>query len=56
MESHFPIIAIELVLVLGGAIAFYIWQMRDLRNEREKRDRREAENATQANESEVNEP
>jgi hypothetical protein len=30
-------------LVFGGAVAFYIWQMRDLNREKEKRARKEQE-------------
>jgi hypothetical protein len=37
MGSNFPIIAIELVLVLGGALAFGWWQFRDLDREAAKR-------------------
>jgi hypothetical protein len=37
MDSNFPIIAIELVLVLGGALAFGWWQFRDLDREAAKR-------------------
>jgi hypothetical protein len=37
MESNFPIIAIELILVLGGALAFGWWQFRDLDREAAKR-------------------
>lgn len=38
MGEHLPLIAIELVLVLGGALAFAWWQFRDLRRERMKRE------------------
>lgn len=37
MDSNFPIIAIELVLVLGGALGFGWWQFRDLDREAAKR-------------------
>jgi hypothetical protein len=37
MSDHAPLIVIELVLVLGGALAFGWWQFRDLANERRKR-------------------
>jgi hypothetical protein len=37
MDSNFPIIAIELVLVLGGALGFAWWQFRDLDREAAKR-------------------
>lgn len=35
--ENFPIIAIELVLVLGGALLFAWWQFRDLDREAAKR-------------------
>lgn len=38
MGEHLPLIAIELVLVLGGALVFAWWQFRDLRRERMKRE------------------
>ncbi|MEN9317089.1 MAG: hypothetical protein RIS35_3482 [Pseudomonadota bacterium] len=37
-DEHLPLIAIELVLVLGGALLFAWWQFRDLRRERMKRE------------------
>ncbi len=40
--EHFPFIAIELVMVLGGALAFSWWQFRDLDREKAKRAKREA--------------
>ncbi len=43
MDSNFPIIAIELVLVLGGALSFGWWQFRDL--DREAAKRKPSENA-----------
>jgi hypothetical protein len=36
--SHLPLIAVELVLVFGGAVAFAWWQLRDLARERRKRE------------------
>lgn len=42
--SDTPVIVIELLLVLGGVVAFAWWQLRDLDREREKR-RREREQA-----------
>jgi hypothetical protein len=33
-DSNFPFIVVELFLVLGGALAFGWWQMRDLKKER----------------------
>jgi hypothetical protein len=45
MNSNFPIIAIELVLVLGGALAFGWWQFRDLDREAAKRKAIENNNA-----------
>ena len=44
--QHVPIIAVELVLVLGGTIAFYLWQMRDLKRQRETREAAEREAAS----------
>lgn len=38
MGDHAPLIVIEGLLVLGAAVAFYLWQMRDLRRERDKRE------------------
>lgn len=37
--SDMPVIVIELVLVLGGVLAFAWWQLRDLDRERDKRRR-----------------
>jgi hypothetical protein len=42
-NSDFPFIIVELVMTLGGALAFGWWQMRDLKKERLKRERAEAE-------------
>jgi hypothetical protein len=42
-NSDFPFIVVELVLTLGGALAFGWWQLRDLKKERLKRERAEAE-------------
>jgi hypothetical protein len=36
--EHVPFIAVEIVLVFGGAMAFAWWQFRDLARERKKRD------------------
>ena len=36
--QHLPLIVVEIVLVLGGALAFAWWQLRDLKREREKRE------------------
>lgn len=36
--DHLPLIVVELVLVLGGAVAFAWWQFRDLAHERRKRE------------------
>jgi hypothetical protein len=35
--QHLPLILVELVLVLGGALAFGWWQLRDLAREKAKR-------------------
>lgn len=44
-----PVIVIELVLVLGGTIAFAWWQFRDLDREKKKREARErAQQQTQS--------
>jgi hypothetical protein len=40
-ESNFPFIVIELFLVAGGALAFGVWQLRDLKKERLKRENAE---------------
>jgi hypothetical protein len=42
-NSDFPFIVVELVMTLGGALAFGWWQLRDLKNERLKRENLEAE-------------
>jgi hypothetical protein len=36
--DHLPLIVVEVVLVLGGALAFAWWQFRDLASERRKRE------------------
>ncbi len=46
--EHFPIIAIEGILVLGGALLFAWWQFRDLDREAEKTKQREAKEKLQA--------
>ena len=46
-ENYFGLI--EAVFVIGLAVAFYIWQMRDLTKENEKA-RRRAEGAAKENE------
>ncbi|QLF68471.1 hypothetical protein FE840_002295 [Peteryoungia desertarenae] len=46
-ENYFGLI--EAVFVFGLAVAFYIWQMRDLKKENEKA-RRRAEEAAKKNE------
>jgi hypothetical protein len=35
--SHLPIIVIELLLVLGGALGFGWWQLRELKKLRQQR-------------------
>jgi hypothetical protein len=42
-NADFPFIVVELVMTLGGALAFGWWQLRDLKKERLKRERAEAE-------------
>jgi hypothetical protein len=42
-NSDFPFIVVELVMTLGGALAFGWWQLRDLKKERLKRELQEAE-------------
>jgi hypothetical protein len=39
VSGHTPIIVIELLLVLGGALGFGWWQLRELKKLREKRER-----------------
>lgn len=41
MSENTPIIIIEVVLVFGGALAFYFWQMRDLDREAKRRQAQE---------------
>ena len=36
MDSNFPIIAIEVVMVFGGALLFGWWQLRDIRRDQQK--------------------
>lgn len=36
--NNLPLIVIEIVLVFGGAVAFALWQFRDLARERKKRE------------------
>lgn len=36
MDTHLPLIAIELVLVLGGALLFGWWQLREIKRDRRK--------------------
>jgi hypothetical protein len=38
VESNLPFIVIELFLVAGGALAFGVWQLHDLKKERLKRE------------------
>ena len=49
MSSFAPLVLVEVVLVLGGAIAFAWWQLRDVeRAQREARERRAREAAAEA--------
>lgn len=48
MSSFAPLVLIEVVLVLGGALAFAWWQLRDVeRAQREARERRAREAAAE---------
>lgn len=40
--EHLPLIAIEVVMIFGGAIAFGWWQLRDLDREKKKREQAQA--------------
>jgi hypothetical protein len=40
-DSNFPFIVTELIMVLGGALAFGWWQLRDLKKERLKTEAKE---------------
>ena len=53
MGEHTPLILIELVLVLGGVLAFGWWQLRDVKREQA---RRAAEKAAQAARADVSSP
>lgn len=41
MSEHWPFIAVEIVMVFGGALAFAWWQFRDLDREKKKREARQ---------------
>jgi hypothetical protein len=43
MQSHWPIILVEGVMVFGGALVFGWWQLRSIRIDREKAALRQAE-------------
>ncbi len=43
--SDLPIFLIEGILVFGGAMAFALWQIRDVNKRQEERRRREGEQA-----------
>jgi hypothetical protein len=43
LSDHTPIIVIELLLVLGGALGFGWWQLRELKKLRQDREQRERE-------------
>jgi hypothetical protein len=49
--NHLPFIAVEIVLVFGGAMAFAWWQFRDLAKERRKREARRADGAAGSKEA-----
>jgi predicted negative regulator of RcsB-dependent stress response len=36
MDTHLPLILIEVVLVFGGVLAFGWWQLRDVKKAREQ--------------------
>lgn len=42
METHLPLILIELVLVFGGALLFGWWQLREIKRDRAAEARRKA--------------
>lgn len=44
MDNHLPIIVVELLLVLGGTLAFGWWQLRDVKRAQAERRAREAAN------------
>jgi hypothetical protein len=46
--SDWPLLLIEGVLVLGGALAFGWWQLRDVEKDRAAARRQRAESATKA--------
>lgn len=48
MGSNLPIVLIEGVLVLGGALLFGWWQLRDVKRDQEAAARRKAEAAKAA--------
>lgn len=54
MNTHLPVILIEVVLIFGGVLAFGWWQLRDLGKDREqtarKRERRETGDAQETTE------
>lgn len=39
MSQNLPVILIEVVLILGGVLAFGWWQLRDLKKQRELTER-----------------
>jgi predicted negative regulator of RcsB-dependent stress response len=48
MSEHTPIIVVELLLVVGGVIAFAWWQLRDVTREQAKTAERRAREAAEA--------
>lgn len=46
--EHLPLIAIEVVMIFGGAVAFGWWQLRDLDREKRKREQQKALERPQA--------
>lgn len=43
MSEHAPLIAIELILVFGGTLAFAWWQLRELKKLRKEREAKQAQ-------------
>jgi len=50
MSEHWPLVAIEIVMVFGGVLVFAWWQLRDLDREERKRLEREAQEVREAQE------
>lgn len=50
--EHLPLIAIEVVMIFGGAVAFGWWQLRDLDREKRKREQQKTLERSQTREPE----